>query len=211
MSNPSSRRERTPLYTFARAVCAVAFRSFLPVRYHHRENLSLDAPYIVIANHQSLLDPLIVAYMCKKYEIRFLGKKELSQKKWAAWILERLHMIAVDRHHTDLAAMRLCTKALQEGRVLGIFPEGTRHVESLMSHIETGTSVLALRARVPLVPVFIQKKQRFLKMNHVYIGPAMDISDLADKGFDTQTIDQLTERIRDTFFRMQADTQKTRE
>ena len=200
-------KERTPIYSLARVIAAIGSHTILPVKYHNTENFDLQGPYIVMANHQSALDPLIMAYPCKKYEIRFVGKKELVKYKWIGKLLEKLHMIVVDRHNTDLAAMRLCTRTLREGKVLGIFPEGTRHLPEMMSEVETGTAVLALRAKVPLLPVYISSKPRFLQVNHVYIGKPMDISDLSSQGFDTQVIEQLTSRIRDTFLRMRKDAQ----
>ena len=196
------KREHTPVYTIARCLAWILFRTICPIRYHHTDRMNLRAPYIMIANHKSGLDPIALALACKEYEIRFVGKKELSNNKLLAWLLNQLHMISVDRHNSDLAAMRLCTKVLRENRVLGIFPEGTRHLPDLMSEVETGTAVLALRAKVPLLPVYISSKLRPFHITHVYVGEAMDISDLCAQGCDTQTAEQLSQRIRETFHAM---------
>lgn len=199
---PQVKQERTFWYTVARVVATVMVKGPFPVRYHGTEQFSLEAPYILISNHKSWMDPLIIAQPCKKYEVRFVGKKELNSKKWAARLLASLHMITVDRHHTDLAAMRQCFRALKDGHVLAIFPEGTRHLPDLMSEVETGAAVLALRGNVPLLPVYIPHKLRFLRCTHVYIGTPMDISDLAAQGTDAAVISQLTDRIRNTFLSM---------
>ncbi|MBE5770416.1 MAG: 1-acyl-sn-glycerol-3-phosphate acyltransferase [Clostridiales bacterium] len=196
------KRERTPVYTIARGLAWVLFHTVFPVRYHHTEKMDLRAPYIMIANHKSGLDPIVLAVPCKDYEIRFVGKKELTKNKLLAWLVGQLHMITVDRHNSDLAAMRLCIKALREKQVLGIFPEGTRHLPDLMSEVETGTAVLALRAKVPLLPVYISSKLRPFHITHVYVGETMDISDLCAQGCDTQTAEQVSQRIRETFYAM---------
>ena len=78
----------------------------------------------------------------------------------------------------------------------------------LMSEVETGTAVLALRANVPLLPVYINGKLRLFHRTHVYVGQPMDISDLSAQGFDSQAVQQLTLRIRDTFLQMRADAGK---
>ena len=204
------RKERTALYTIARGLAWLILRLFFPVRYHHLEPFDMDAPYIVMSNHKSLLDPFALAYPCKKYEIRFVGKKELSKGKLASWIMEKMHMIPVNRHHTDLAAMRKCTKALKEGRVLGIFPEGTRHQPELMAEVETGVAVLALRAGVPLLPVYIDGKLKLFHTTDVYVGDPMDISDLSNQGYDAEVVHALTERIRQTFLTMREDVRQGR-
>ena len=205
----SPEKERTFVYTLARIVACIGSHTLFPVRYHGRENFDLQAPYIAMSNHNSALDPLILAYPCKKYEFRFVGKKELTKNKFIAALLNKgLHMITVDRHNSDLAAMRLFMKTLREGYVLGIFPEGTRHHEDLMSEVETGAAVLALRAKVPILPVYIQSKPKLFRFNHVYIGKPMDISDLASQGFNTDTVEALCGRIRDTFLEMRKEAEK---
>lgn len=205
----SPEKERTFVYTLARIVAAIGNHTIFPVWYHNKQNFDLQGPYIAMSNHNSALDPLILAYPCKKYEFRFVGKKELTKNKFIGALLNKgLHMITVDRHNSDLAAMRLCVKTLREGYVLGIFPEGTRHHEDLMTEVETGAAVLALRARVPILPVYISSKPKLFRFNHVYIGKPMDISDLAAQGFNTDVVETLCGRIRDTFLQMREEAGK---
>ena len=193
-------KERTFLYTLLRVIAFIGSHTIFPVKYYHKERCALKGPYITMSNHQSACDPIILAYPCKKYEVRYVGKKELNINKLVAWVLAKLHMITVDRHNSDMAAMRLCAKTLRDGYVLGIFPEGTRHHKDLMEEVETGAAVLALRAKVPILPVYIESKPKFLRVNHVCIGEPMDISDLSAQGFNTEVVEALCERIRKTFF-----------
>ncbi|MCR4887370.1 MAG: 1-acyl-sn-glycerol-3-phosphate acyltransferase [Clostridiales bacterium] len=200
----SPEKERTFFYTAARFLAAVLFDVLFPLRYHNTERYQLDAPFIAMSNHQTWLDPLILAKPCKKYELRFVGKKELVKNRFAKWVLGKMHMITVDRHNTDMAAMRQISRVLKDGYVLGIFPEGTRHLPDLMSEIESGTAFMALRANVPLLPVFIDGKPRFLRLRHVYVGEPIDISDLREQGYDAAVVEQVNERIRSTFLAMRA-------
>ena len=201
-------KERTALYTLARVVAWFGVHTIFPVKYYHKERYALQGPYITMSNHQSACDPLILAYPCKKYEIRFVGKKELNVNPFITKLLAGLHMITVDRHNSDMAAMRLCAKTLRDGYVLGIFPEGTRHHKDLMEEVETGAAVLALRAKVPILPVYIESKPKFLRFNHVYIGEPMDISDLCAQGFNTEVVEALCERIRSAFFDLRKESQE---
>ena len=127
----------------------------------------------------------------------------------APYICMSNHQSAYDPvTNSDMAAMRLCAKTLRDGYVLGIFPEGTRHHKDLMEEVETGAAVLALRAKVPILPVYIESKPRFLRVNHVYIGEPMDISDLCAQGFNTEVVEALCSRIRDTFFELRKECQE---
>ena len=194
----------TRIYGFAHWFARVVTRVFFPVRYLHKERLqNLEAPAILIANHQSWLDPLAIAAPCP-YDLRFLGKIELHQGKIAGYVMDHLHMIPVARHETDLAAMRACAKALRDGHVLAIFPEGTRHQKEMMQEVETGSSLLALRSRVPLIPIYFDKKLRFLHRTDVLIGPPIDYTDLSADGANMENAEKLDSRIRDRFYEMRA-------
>ena len=80
----SPEKERTFVYTLARIVTFIGKYTIFPLRYHGKENFALKGPYIAMSNHNSALDPLILAYPCKKYEFRFVGKKELTKNKFIA-------------------------------------------------------------------------------------------------------------------------------
>ena len=92
-------KERTFLYTLLRVIAWIGSHTIFPVKYYHKERYAIKAPYITMSNHQSACDPIILAYPCKKYEVRFVGKKELNLNKFVEKLLAKLHMITVDRHN----------------------------------------------------------------------------------------------------------------
>ena len=109
-------------------------------------------------------------------------------------------MIPVSRHATDMSAMRACMQTLKDGHVLGIFPEGTRHLPELMQTVESGAAMIALRANVPIIPVYLSGAVRPFRRIRVRIGQPMDIADIKAQGMSSDTIQQLCERIRETFY-----------
>ena len=78
MENNKLKKRNKP-YAFVQFLANVLSHTIMPVTFHNREQLNMDAPYILIANHQSMLDPLYISYACKKHEIRWLGKKEIAK------------------------------------------------------------------------------------------------------------------------------------
>lgn len=191
-------RERTFWFTMARAASALLSHTIYPVRYYGTAYTDLDAPYIVVANHKHWLDPLLVGSRIKRYEVRFLGKKELVKTRLGEWLLAKLHMIVVDRHNSDLSAMRNCLKVIREGHVLGIFPEGTRCRDTTLKKMEAGCSMIALMSRVRLLPVLIDKPCRLFRPVHVIYGPPIDISDLVAEGVSAETAEKCSARIRES-------------
>ncbi len=203
MEKPSpSHVPRTPFYSFARVLLSIFTFLFYPTKAHGLENLNREAPFILVANHQSLMDPILVALHVKPWEIRFLGKDTLRKNAILRWLVDHLHMISVARGGTDMAAMRACLKALSQGHVVGIFPEGTRKEARMMEEVRSGVGLIALRSQAPLVPVLIAQKPRLFRRTHVYFGQAIDYQDIQAMGTNKQSCELLADRIRDTTYAM---------
>ena len=187
-------RRRSFWYGAARVLAAVALNTVLPVRYHHAERLAAQPPMIVIGNHQSWLDPVVLGFAIKKRQVTFMGKKELAANGLLRGILKEAGVILVDRHNTDMEAMRACMKALRGGDILGIFPEGTRHHEGVMTEMETGVAMIALRAGVPVIPVLVPRLRWFHRVD-CFVGEEIPTADLREQGVNTQTCQALLTRI----------------
>ena len=202
-SEAAPKRERTAFYTVARIIFGFLFHTIFPLRFHNAQIVEeMQPPYIIMANHRSFADPMALAIKVKRYEIRFIGKRELAHGRLKSWLFSGLHMILVSRHATDMAAMRQCMQTLKEGHILGIFPEGTRHQPEMMQEVESGTAIIALRARVPLLPVYIDGKIRPFHITHIYYGKPMELDDLYAQGVNNDTAHQLCQRIHDVFYAM---------
>ena len=202
-SEAAPKRERTAIYTLARIIFGFLFHTIFPLRFHNAQIVEeMQPPYIIIANHRSFADPMALAIKVKRYEIRFIGKRELAHGRLKSWLFSGLHMILVSRHATDMAAMRQCMQTLKEGHILGIFPEGTRHQPEMMQEVESGTAIIALRARVPLLLVYIDGKIRPFHITHIYYGKPMELDDLYAQGANNDTAHQLCQRIHDVFYAM---------
>lgn len=201
--------ERTPAYVFARILFGLMLHTVYPARYHGLDKArELDAPYIMIANHRCFIDPFAIAIPIRRYEVRFLGKRELANSKFFNWLFDKWHMIKVTRHGTDMAAMRQSLQTLREGRVLGIFPEGTRRQPEMMREVESGAALIALRAKAPVLPVYIHGKFRPFRVTDVYYGTPMPLDDLYAQGVNNDAVNALCGRIRDTFYAMREQAQR---
>ncbi len=208
MSETNEKKEKQPkqkksfFYVIARFLAAIIFHTLAPVFYHGKENIPGELPYIIIANHSSFMDPVIMAYAIKKHDVTFLGKKELIKNKLASFILRNMHIIPVERHSTDMAAMRACVSALRNKQILGIFPEGTRHHQGLMDEIEGGVAMIALRSGAPVIPMYITPKFRMFHRTDCYIGSPIPTEDLRQQGVNKETCQELLERITATYAAM---------
>lgn len=205
MSAEQVKIEKNMLYRVVWGLANALTHTLMPTAWHGRENLPAEAPYVMIGNHNHALDPVFMCVAVKKHQVCFMAKKELAKNPVAKWFLVRLHCILVDRHNSDMEAMRNSTRVLREGHILGIFPEGTRHHEGQMEQIEAGTALLTMRAKVPLVPVYFGQKVGFFRKNHCWIGAPIPYEDLLQDGINTETCEKLNERIRETYRKMQSE------
>ena len=201
--------KRGILYEIARVLAKILFHTLMPVRFHHKERLLQDPPFVVIANHRHALDPVVMAMGIPKHQIVFLAKKELAGKsKFLRNVLVRLHCILVGRHESDMEAMRACMKAVKMKKILLIFPEGTRHHEGQMEQIESGTALIAMRSKAPVIPIYFDRKLGLFKVTNLYVGEPVPYDDLLAEGINTETCEKMNERLRETFRGMIRDTKQ---
>lgn len=189
------------LYSALRPVAGLLFRVIYPFHVVNRQIIrSACAPYLLIANHNSNLDALLLAWLCP-HEMRSLGKRELIKGRFTKWFLQdKLHMIPISRSESDINAMRACMNALKDGHVLCIFPEGTRKLEKLMEQVEKGVALLAMRQKVNMLPVYIDGKPRLFRMNRAVVGAPMLAEDYPPGPYTDQKADLLCEAIKNTFY-----------
>lgn len=200
--------KRGILYEVTRVLAHIVFHTLMPVRFHHKERLLQDPPYVVIANHRQALDPVVMAMGIPKHQIVFLAKKELGGMPLTQNLLTRLHCILVDRHNADMEAMRSCMKAIKLKKILLIFPEGTRHHEGQMEQIESGTALIAMRSKAPVIPIYFDRKLSWFKVTNLYVGEPIPYDDLLEEGINTETCEKMNERMRETFRKMIRETEK---
>ncbi|GAB3705195.1 lysophospholipid acyltransferase family protein [Mariniluteicoccus flavus] len=135
-----------------RRLGAWLFRRVWRVRTHGMENVPMDGPVILAANHLGVLDgPLLVA-MTRRVTFA-MAKSELFSGT-VGELLEVIGQIPVDQNHVDTHALRRAVKVLREDRAFAIFPEGGRD-DGEMREIKGGAVYLAMVTGAPIVPVAI--------------------------------------------------------
>ncbi len=168
------------------------------VRIEGRENIPQGA-CVIMGNHRAWLDPFLLAMCARDREIRFMGKKELWGNKVFAWIAKQVRGVPVDRGNADMASIRMSMTVLKAGHTLGIFPEGTRTRGDGMLPLQGGASLLALRSKCDVVPVYIDGDYRLFRRMTVRVGKPVAMDDLLAGRINKDTCDVLTERITAAF------------
>ena len=116
-----------------------------------RQNIPKTGPFILVANHQSFLDPIIVQVICRR-PLHTLAKSTQFTGKIMGWIMPRVNAIPTRRYRIEPQAVRVVLRRLAEGRGVGVYPEGERSWDARMQPFRRGTIRLLMKAGVPIIP-----------------------------------------------------------
>lgn len=128
-----------------------------------QENLQPGQPYVIVANHVSNLDPLVM-FATLPVGTTYVAKSELLRVPLFGPIIGHTGAVFVDRGNSEraIAAMHAAATRVREGQNVLIFPEGTRSKTGQLTPFKKGGFVLALEAGVPVLPVVIHGTRRLL-------------------------------------------------
>lgn len=114
-------------------------------------------PAILASNHLSFIDSLFVPLLVKR-RVVYIGKADYFDKWRTRWFVRAVGVIPVRREGGSAgeAAIQTGIRALREGHLIGIYPEGTRSPDGRLYRGKTGVARMALEARVPVIPVAVE-------------------------------------------------------
>ena len=127
-----------------------------PITIEGREKIRRGVPYVMVANHQSLLDILVLFRLFRHF--KWVSKVENFRVPCIGWNMSMNGYIKLVRGNQASVAqmLRACAKTLGQGNPIMMFPEGTRSRDGKLRKFKTGAFTLAQRANVPILPIVIE-------------------------------------------------------
>ncbi|MDL2292180.1 1-acyl-sn-glycerol-3-phosphate acyltransferase [Acholeplasma sp. OttesenSCG-928-E16] len=151
---------------------------------------------ILVSNHNAWDDSLIILNAFFSRRLRFLVKKELAGKKGRSATLMRIFgMIFIDRKSLDMDAINASLEVLENNEVLTIFPEGTRVKGEEMGGFKSGVSLLSLKSKVPIVPIYVKPYEKWYKRRVLVVGSKITTHLSDNMCINLQNTEQLTDEI----------------
>lgn len=141
----------TLVYRICRALARELVRPLARVRVEGREHLPATGPFILVANHQSVLDPIFIQSNVSR-PVHTLTKSTQFSRFPFTWLLPRILALPTRRYRVDAHVVRMMLRRLAQGEVVGIYPEGERTWDGTLQPLRRGTLRVLLRAGVPIVP-----------------------------------------------------------
>jgi 1-acyl-sn-glycerol-3-phosphate acyltransferase len=119
-----------------------------------KENVPLEGPLIVASNHLNNADPPAIALAFPRYPT-YMAKREMIGWPILGPAFRWFGAFPVRRGEADLAALRMASEIVQSGKMLVMFPEGTRSRTGGLTRGHPGTAMVALRTGAPVIPVAV--------------------------------------------------------
>ena len=125
------------------------------------EHLPATGSYILASNHLSNLDPFLIG-LCMRRRIGYMAKDTLFHNPVLRFCLNRVETFPVKRGASDVRALRETLRRLKRGLPVVVFPEGTRGGSDTEKKLQSGIGFLAVKAKVPVIPVHIGGSDKVL-------------------------------------------------
>lgn len=183
------------IYSFVRSLVKGALKPVYRIEVIGRENIPAEGGILLCSNHIDNLDPPVVGITAPR-PVYFMAKEELFSVPILGKILPHLNAFPVKRGMSDREALRKGLGILKDGKVLGLFPEGTRSKTGELGKGLAGAGFFALRSDAYVVPcAVIGPYKPFQKLKVVY-GKPMDMAPIKAKKLNAeQTTDLIMGEI----------------
>lgn len=188
------------LYNIVRAILGFIY-ILLGLKVEGLENIPREGPLIIAPNHVSNWDPIMVALAINR-PIHFMAKAELFNYRILGKLLTKVYVFPVKRGSGDRQAIRHALQVLEQGNVLGIFPEGARNKTGESINAQSGTAMIALRSKVNVIPVACIGTGRSMPVGWfkplvVRIGEPISLEEYQDKKVNSVYLEELNTKIVD--------------
>lgn len=172
-------------YSFARSLVNSVLGPIYRIEVIGKENMPADGGVLLCANHIDNLDPPVVGITAPR-PVHFMAKEELFSVPLLGKIVPHLNAFPVKRGMSDREALRKGLGILKDGKVLGLFPEGTRSKTGEMGKGLAGAGFFALRSDAHVVPCAIIGPYKAFKKLKVVYGKPIDMESIKEKKLNAE-------------------------
>ena len=187
------------LYKMACSILRLYLKIFNSWTVTGKENIPREGSVVLVGNHVSLWVPVVFACSVER-TVNFMAKEELFKNPILSKLFRAFHAFPIKRGRPDRNALRIAAERLKEGKVLGLFPEGTRSKTELLLPLFPGAALFALRSNAPIVPIALIGTRTTFPLSlrgkiRVVIGKPLIYQDLYEQKITSEDLDKVTSDI----------------
>jgi len=177
-------------YSFAKKVVYLIFKPLYRIEIIGLEHFPKDKGVLLCANHIHNFDPPVVGITAPR-PVVFMAKEEIFRVPILKTIVKKLNAFPVKRGMSDREALRKGIAVLKEGKVLGIFPEGTRSKTGELMKGMAGVGFFALRTDAVVVPCAIIGPYKIFRKLKVVYGKPIDLTKLKEEKKNAEEVTEV--------------------
>lgn len=147
-------KEGTRTYSLCRFVCLLFCKLYCRLSIRGREHIPAEGGVILACNHVSNLDPIVLGVGSWRH-VSFMAKRELFRVPVLGRLLRLLLVIPLNREGADRSAIKESIRRVRQGKVVALFPEGTRVGPEHVVAAKAGVGFLAQTLGVPVIPAYV--------------------------------------------------------
>lgn len=167
-------------FNVVRPLCNLVCNTRIKLIVEGEENIDREDGFIIAANHTIIYDPILIATASKKRLIHFIAKSEVFKNPIVGGILKSFNAFPVVRGRGDMSALNYSSDLVKKGKILGIFPEGTRSKDGYPKKAKSGVGLIARNAKCDVVPAAIcyDENGKFGANVYIKFGKAIKYEDM---------------------------------
>lgn len=182
------------LYQIFKFTFHIILRIFYRYEMQGKANVPDEGGVLLCCNHIHAWDPPLLGAGLKR-NVVFMAKAELFKIPVVSFFVKRFGAFPVKRGAQDKQALKNALRTLNEGRVLGIFPEGTRSKDGHLGKGLSGVGLMALKTNAAVIPVAIVGPYRLFSKITICYGESIPFDDLREQKSSSELVRVATERI----------------
>ena len=185
-------------YNFACSIVRFLLAIFYRIEVIGQENIPDEGKYIIIANHKHYFDPLFMIGAVKNRRIIPVAKQELFRIPILRSLLNKVEVIPINRANPSLSTVKEILRQIKNGRVLGIFPEGTRCLDlNTFLPAKPGVALFSIKSKADIRPMSIITNYRPFSKVKVVIGQPIDMSNYYNTKVDKTEYPKISQEVFD--------------
>jgi 1-acyl-sn-glycerol-3-phosphate acyltransferase len=172
------------VYRFVGYFLKGVLRIFGKLYVFDKQNVPKEGAYVIACTHTGWVDVFYLGISLLPTKIHYMAKKQLFENRLLGWFLRKLNAFPVDRDNPGPSVLKIPSRLLAQGEVVGIFPSGTRVEEQ--TSLKQGAITIAQRSKVPIIPAAYEGPNTFKELftkREVYLiyGEPIYLSNLKEQ------------------------------
>ena len=184
-------------YDFVKVTGALPAIIYLRLKKHYlngkKQKGLLKGPAIIVSNHATYIDPIIVMVATWNRRTSFIATEDLFGTKIRSFFFSVIRCIKINKQNVSMQTFKNVQDVINHGHLVGIFPEGHIQTKDSNDHYKSGAVMFATLCDVPIIQIYIHKNEHWWQRQHVVISDKINVKELINSKIPTvEEIEEVT-------------------